>query len=93
MIERQADRMLVRSAILMDNAPAVLAEGLECLQGGAAVFDLSAVTQADSSAIAVMLGWLRAAEAARSTLRFVGIPAGVLSLARMYGVADLLPQG
>lgn len=77
----------------MDNAPALLAQGVACLQPGEMVVDLSAVGEADSSALAVMLGWLRAAETARSTLRFVGIPEGVSSLARLYGVADLLPQG
>ncbi len=32
---------------------------------GEVIFDFSAVNEADSSAIAVMLGWLRAADAAQ----------------------------
>ena len=60
-------------------------------QQGEDVFDFAEVTEADSSALAVMLGWLRAAELSRSTVRFANIPAGVRSLAELYGVAELLP--
>jgi phospholipid transport system transporter-binding protein len=49
------------------------------------------VSEADSSAVAVMLGWLRAADAASARVRFAHIPAGVRSLAELYGVTDLLP--
>ena len=55
------------------------------------VFDFSEVTEADSSALAVMLGWLRAASLSRSTVKFAQIPKGVVSLAELYGVTELLP--
>ena len=61
------------------------------LQPGEQVFDFSRVAVADSSAVAVMLGWLRAADQSRSTLTFAEIPPGVRSLAELYGVTDLLP--
>jgi phospholipid transport system transporter-binding protein len=38
-----------------------------------------------------MLGWLRAAETSGATIKFAHIPAGVRSLAELYGVAELLP--
>ncbi len=53
------------------------------------VFDLAGVSTADSSALAVMLGWARAAGNGR--LRLINLPDGVLSLAGLYGVAELLP--
>ena len=58
---------------------------------GEVIFDFSAVSEADSSAVAVMLGWLRAADAASARVKFAHIPAGVRSLAELYGVTDLLP--
>ena len=92
MIERAGERLVVSSPMTMANAPALLAAGRAALQPGLMVFDLSAVREADSSALAVMLGWLRVADASRSTVRFARIPDGVRSLAELYGVADLLPQ-
>ena len=49
------------------------------------------VNEANSPALAVMIGWLRAAESMRSTVKFANIPPGVRSLAELYGVTELLP--
>lgn len=91
MIEREAGRLVVKVPLVMANARGLLAAGRSALQPGEQIFDFSEVSEADSSALAVMLGWLRAAELARSTVRFSNIPAGVRSLAELYGIAELLP--
>ena len=91
MIERQAGRLVVTAPLTLANARGLLEAGRSALQPGEQVFDFSQVGEADSSAVAVMLGWLRAADATRSTVRFAHIPAGVRSLAELYGVTDLLP--
>ncbi|QRM20601.1 STAS domain-containing protein [Dechloromonas sp. TW-R-39-2] len=91
MIERQAGRLVVKVPLVMANARGLLEAGRSALQAGEDVFDFAEVREADSSALAVMLGWLRAAELSRSTVRFANIPAGVRSLAELYGVAELLP--
>jgi phospholipid transport system transporter-binding protein len=91
MIENIDGRLLVRSPMLMDISRALLEAGREAMAQGENVFDLSEVTEADSSAVAVMLGWLRSAESLRSTVKFAQIPSGVRSLAELYGVSDLLP--
>jgi phospholipid transport system transporter-binding protein len=75
----------------MANARGLLEAGRAALQPGEQVFDFSEVTEADSSAIAVMLGWLRAAEMLRSDVKFANIPSGVRALAELYGVTELLP--
>jgi phospholipid transport system transporter-binding protein len=75
----------------MDNARALLEAGRDALLEGEQVIDLGQVVEADSSALAVMLGWMRAASLSRSTLKFANIPAGVRSLAELYGVTELLP--
>jgi phospholipid transport system transporter-binding protein len=61
------------------------------LQAGPWRVDLSAVSEADSSAIAVMLGWLRAAPALSAQLQFEHVPEGIAALADLYGVRELLP--
>jgi len=91
MIERDGGRLVVKASLLMANARGLLEAGRSALQPGEQVFDFSAVSEADSSAIAVMLGWLRAAEKSQSTVRFANIPTGVRSLAELYGVTELLP--
>ncbi|TXT29106.1 MAG: NTP binding protein [Rhodocyclaceae bacterium] len=91
MIEREAGRLVIKVPLVMANARGLLEAGRSALQPGEQVFDFSEVTEADSSALAVMLGWLRAAGLARSTVKFANIPNGVVSLAELYGVTELLP--
>lgn len=91
MIERRDGRLLVTAPMTMDHSRRLLAAGSAVLQPGEQVFDFAGVGEADSSALVVMLGWLRAAATARATVRFVNIPAGVTSLAELYGVSELLP--
>lgn len=91
MLEREGGRLIVTAPLLMDNARRLLEAGCAALQAGEQVIDLGRVKEADSSALAVMIGWLRAAKLSRSTIKFANIPTGVLSLAELYGVAELLP--
>ncbi|MBS1159200.1 MAG: binding protein (contains domain) [Proteobacteria bacterium] len=91
MIERQAGRLLVKVPLIMANARGLLDAGRAALQAGEQVFDFSEVSEADSSALAVMLGWLRAAAASQSALKFAHVPTGVRSLAELYGITELLP--
>lgn len=91
MIERQDGRLQVTAPLIMANARGLLDAGRSALLAGEVIFDFSRVEEADSSAVAVMLGWLRAADAAGARIKFAHIPAGVRSLAELYGVTDLLP--
>jgi phospholipid transport system transporter-binding protein len=91
MIVREADRLIVTAPLVMDNARSLLEAGRAAFIAGEQVIDLERVGEADSSALAVMLGWMRAASLSRSTIKFANIPAGVRSLAELYGVAELLP--
>lgn len=72
------------------NAKTVLNAGLDAIENGSAAFDLASVTQADSSGVAVMLAWQRAAKVKGITLVFMNVPDNILSLAALYGVTDLL---
>ena len=91
MIIREAGRLIVTAPLVMDNARSLLEAGRAALLVGEQVIDLGQVGEADSSALAVMLGWMRAASLSRSTVKFANIPAGVRSLAELYGVTELLP--
>lgn len=91
MIERESGRLIIRAPLVMANARGLLEAGRSALQAGEQIFDFSEIGEADSSALAVMLGWLRAASATQSTIKFAQVPVGVRSLAELYGITDLLP--
>jgi phospholipid transport system transporter-binding protein len=93
MIRISGDCVEVSGPMTMAGARALLAEGEAAIAGEASAFDLEAVTETDSSCLAVVFGWTRAAMAAGKTLRVLNPPQSLLSLAAVYGVADLLPQG
>ncbi|SDV51289.1 STAS domain-containing protein [Chitinasiproducens palmae] len=67
-----------------------LADGLAHISSGDESFHLGQLAEYDSAALAVLMSWRRAAAARTQPLTFVAPPAGLLSLAHAYGVADLL---
>jgi phospholipid transport system transporter-binding protein len=54
--------------------------------------DLSKVEAVDSAAVSMLLGWSRIAQSKRRDLRVTGMPDDLLSLAHLYGVAEMLPH-
>lgn len=59
--------------------------------GGDQIIDMSRVRRIDSSSLALMLEWTRAARAGGGSVRFRNIPDQVLAIARLCGVETLLP--
>lgn len=83
-------RLAVSGDMTLETAHALLAEGVAALTQGEASFDLAAVAEIDSSGLAVLFGWLRAARAQGKSLRIANPPRNLLSLAEVYGVGELL---
>jgi phospholipid transport system transporter-binding protein len=79
------------ASISNENAAALLAAGIDAIRAGDAEFDLSAVRQVDSSAVALLLAWQREAQARGARLALTGLPAALRSLATLYGVDELIP--
>lgn len=84
-------RVVVSGAVTIDTAPALVAAGGELVQAGATRIDLAAATDIDSAAISLALEWQRVAHAAGRALTIEQAPAAFVKLAKLYGVADLLP--
>jgi len=61
------------------------------LPAGDLVFDFSDVTRVDSSALALLLAWLRRAKGEGRAVELRALPEPLLALARLYGVDALLP--
>lgn len=91
LFERNGNTLKIMAPMRHDNAPALLAEGRALLGGDITVIDLAAVTEADSSALALLFAWLRDAHAAGRPLALRNPPTGLASLASVYGVDEFLP--
>ena len=62
----------------------------DCFDAGPALDRHGEVTVVDSSAVATLLAWRRAATARGAALDFGTLPANLQSLADLYGVSALL---
>ena len=91
MIRAAGNRIEVSGAMVLPGASELLTEGSAALTNAETLFDLSAVTDVDSSSIAVIFGWLRAARRQGKAIRILNPPQELLSLADVYGVTELLP--
>ena len=91
MIRRDGDRMVVSGALTLASVAAVLREGSVALGQGVRTVDLGEVGELDSSALALLLAWTREAKRQSRELEFANLPQGLTTIARLYGVADLLP--
>ena len=88
MIRITGNTLTVEGPMTSATARGLLEEGRP--GNGAWVVDLSAVAEADSSGLGVLLDWLRTSHRAGGTLTFVGLPETLRSLARLYGIDTLL---
>lgn len=73
-----------------NNAKTVLEAGLRAIAAGQTRIDLTHVTAVDSTAVATLLAWQRAALSRGMPLLFVNIPSNLQNLAGLYDVTDLL---
>lgn len=89
MIRSIGTTLAVAGPMTAATARELLAEGKP--GAGAWVIDLSAVTHADSSGLAVLLDWLRESRRAGGSLKIVGMPESLCILSSLYGIDTLLP--
>ena len=78
----------------MWNTPVLVEQGWQLLVSQSEqslTIDMSAVRQADSSALAMLMSWLRRAQGRQITLTFCNFPEDLLALARVCDVEGLLP--
>ncbi|WP_085318093.1 STAS domain-containing protein [Derxia lacustris] len=72
----------------MAEASAALDAGRAAIAAGETRIDLSAATDVDSSAVALLLAWRRSAGA--RALAFEGASPALAELAKLYGVDELI---
>ncbi len=91
MIQREGERMLVDGPVTLANVTQVLEDGYAAIRAGVNAVDLKGITELDSSLLAMLLAWLREAAQAGRTLRVDNLPGGLITIAQLYGVDELLP--
>ena len=90
MIHVEGGRLMLSGEVTYRTVTQLLNQGPAAQGGGLAVVDVAGVTRADSSALALLLEWLRAAARSGTRLRVENLTPDLASLARLYGVEDLL---
>jgi phospholipid transport system transporter-binding protein len=91
MMECDDNQCRLQGALTVENSASLLNELKPHLERGIQTLDLSAVEKVDSAALALIFSSLRQSRAAGHELRLAGLPANILTLAELYGVAELLP--
>ncbi|MEO7744014.1 MAG: STAS domain-containing protein [Usitatibacter sp.] len=86
--------LALTGALSFETLPAVLAQSAEYAARtdlpDRLTIDFGGITAVDSSAVALLLEWRREAQRLKKVLEFVNLPANLLALATLYGVAELI---
>lgn len=90
MLTFENNQLKLAGAVVIDSARALFEDGRGyCVANDVAV-DFSAVDEVDSSALALILEYRRAAESAGKRVTVSNLPASLKTLADLYGVTDLI---
>lgn len=90
-LDIDGNRAVLRGRVTMETARSLFDEADALQQRFPQIVDFAGVDEVDSSAVALMLAWLRAAEARKTPLSFINLSPQLRSLTTLYGVADLIP--
>ena len=90
----RAEVLALEGALSFETLPRVLGESRAYTSSpdlpDRLTIDFSAITEVDSSAVALLLEWRREAARRGKGLYFVTLPANLLALAELYGVTGLI---
>jgi len=90
MITREANRYFIEGPVTLYNVEQFVADGAT-LEGPDLVIDFSRVTTVDSSAVSLMLEWVRRFKGNDRKISYIHLSQSLRSLAELYGVIDLIP--
>lgn len=85
-----------RGALTFANAKRARSEGLHALRTSTArelEVDCSGITHSDSAGLAVLLDWMSIMKREGRPLCFAALPPGLLAVARISGVEEMLQKG
>jgi phospholipid transport system transporter-binding protein len=80
----------VPARVRLDTVGAVESAGLSAIASGTTAFSFAALDDLDSSSVAVLLSWKRAAARRNAAITWHDVPGSLTRLAHLYGVDGLL---
>ncbi len=89
-------KFAARGALTFGNARAARSEGLHALRTSSArdlEVDCGGITHSDSAGLAVLLDWMAVMKREGRPLCFTNLPPGLLAVARISGVEQMLQKG
>lgn len=89
-------KFAARGALTFGNARAARSEGLHALRTSSArdlEVDCGGITHSDSAGLAVLLDWMAIMKREGRPLCFAHLPPGLLAVARISGVEEMLQKG
>ena len=89
-------RFAASGALTFANAKSARSEGLHALRTSSArdlEVDCGGITRSDSAGLAVLLDWMAVMKREGRPLCFANLPQGLLALARISGVEEMLQKG
>jgi phospholipid transport system transporter-binding protein len=93
-LQAQGSELRVSGELVLASVAQVLEPGrraIAAVTGAHAVLDLSAVTRADSAALALVVDWMRAARARDVALALRAVPPQLAAIAQLSGLQALIP--
>ncbi len=85
-ISETNDGWLVGGDLLINNASGLLAKSASLKMTQDLQIDLNDVTDADTSALGLVMAWQRRAEAEKTKIKIVNMPANLMSLVDLYNI-------
>ena len=82
--------ILSETEIRFENAGTVLKTGLSAISSGDTVIDMKNVRKVDSSAVVVVLDWIRSAKKFGQALHVVNRPSSFDKLVRLYSLSSIV---
>lgn len=89
-IRLEGNTIAVSGSVTFTNVFDLTQQGASLLDGEYQIIDLSEITEVDSSAVSMLLEWLRIARNRRLDLRFVNFPNNLSSLLNLYGLNEII---
>jgi phospholipid transport system transporter-binding protein len=93
MIECREGRCTLRGPVTINNVVPLLAQGNGLFTAPEVTVDLEGITEVDSAAVSLLLEWRREAGRHGRRIQFVNLPGNLTSLAKLYGVTEMLSGG
>lgn len=92
-IRLERNCLFIGGPIIYDNVVEVTRAGEAAIKADDMLVDLTGVTQVDSSAVSMLLEWMRTTQTYGRRTEFINLPSNLADLIELYDVGSLIPPG